>query len=103
MISTNNDRERQLNMMVNTQTCSGIMKVCTGIEGFDEITSGGLPQGRPTLLVGGAGAGKTLFAMEFLIRGAVQYNEPGVFVSFEENAEELTKNISSLGFDLKSL
>ncbi|HEX9840251.1 MAG TPA: circadian clock protein KaiC [Anaerolineales bacterium] len=75
----------------------------TGIPGMDEITGGGLPKGRPTLLAGGAGCGKTLFAMEFLVNGALQYDEPGVFVAFEENAEELAQNVASLGFDLKEL
>jgi circadian clock protein KaiC len=75
----------------------------TSIQGLDEITGGGLPKGRPTLVCGGAGCGKTLFAMEFLVRGATQYNEPGVFISFEETEKELTANVSSLGFDLNSL
>ena len=75
----------------------------TSIQGLDEITSGGLPTGRPTLVCGGAGCGKTLFAMEFLVRGATQYNEPGVFVSFEETEKELTANVASLGFDLATL
>jgi circadian clock protein KaiC len=75
----------------------------TSIQGLDEITGGGLPKGRPTLVCGGAGCGKTLFAMEFLVRGATQYNEPGVFISFEETANELTANVASLGFDLDSL
>jgi circadian clock protein KaiC len=75
----------------------------TGIPGMDEITGGGLPKGRPTLIAGSAGCGKTLFAMEFLVNGAIQYNEPGIFVAFEENAEELAQNIASLGFDLKEL
>src|SRR5664280_454267 len=75
----------------------------TGIQGFDEITGGGLPTGRPTLVCGGAGCGKTLFGMEFLVRGATQFNEPGVFMSFEETNEELTKNVASLGFDLEDL
>src|SRR5690349_5539611 len=78
-------------------------KVPTGIPGLDEITGGGLPQGRPTLVAGGAGCGKTLFAMEFLVNGAIQFDEPGVFVAFEENAEELAQNVVSLGFDLKKL
>jgi circadian clock protein KaiC len=78
-------------------------KAPTGIPGMDEITGGGLPKGRPTLVAGSAGCGKTLFAMEFLVNGAVQYNEPGVFVAFEENAEELAQNVASLGFDLKKL
>jgi circadian clock protein KaiC len=75
----------------------------TGIPGLDEITGGGLPKGRPTLVAGGAGSGKTLFAMEFLVNGATQYDEPGVFVAFEENADDLAQNVASLGFDLKKL
>jgi circadian clock protein KaiC len=78
-------------------------KCQTGIQGFDELTSGGLPRGRPTLLCGGPGCGKTLFSIEFLVRGATQFGEPGVFVSFEETAEDLTKNVASLGFDLDTL
>ncbi|MGH7244758.1 MAG: circadian clock protein KaiC [Phycisphaerales bacterium] len=80
-----------------------IEKAATGIQGLDEITGGGLPRGRPTLVCGGAGCGKTLLAMEFLVRGAAEFNEPGVFVSFEENAAELTQNVRSLGFDLDAL
>ena len=75
----------------------------TGIQGLDEITGGGLPKGRPTLICGGAGCGKTLLAMEFLVRGAAQFNEPGVFMAFEETAKDLTQNVASLGFDLKDL
>ena len=75
----------------------------TSIQGLDEITGGGLPKGRPTLVCGSAGCGKTLFAMEFLVRGATLYNEPGVFISFEETEKELTANVSSLGFDLNDL
>ncbi len=75
----------------------------TDIQGLDEITGGGLPKGRPTLVCGGPGCGKTLFAMEFLVRGATEYNEPGVFISFEETEEELSANVASLGFDLDSL
>ncbi|MCK9209964.1 MAG: circadian clock protein KaiC [Ignavibacteriaceae bacterium] len=78
-------------------------KAPTSIQGLDEITGGGLPKGRPTLVCGGAGCGKTLFAMEFLVRGATLYNEPGVFISFEETEQELTANVASLGFDLDSL
>src|SRR5215216_4217878 len=81
----------------------GLQKDRTGIPGFDEITGGGLPQGRPTLVCGSAGAGKTLFAMEFLVQGAIHHEQPGVFMSFEETDEELTKNVVSLGFDLKQL
>ena len=82
---------------------SALRKAPTGIQGLDEITNGGLPRGRPTLVCGSAGCGKTLFAMEFLVRGATQYGEPGVFMAFEESAEELTQNVRSLGFDLNRL
>ena len=75
----------------------------TGIQGLDEITGGGLPKGRPTLVCGGAGCGKTLLAMEFLVRGATEFDEPGVFMAFEENTKDLTQNVASLGFDLKDL
>jgi len=78
-------------------------KTPTGITGFDEITDGGLPKGRPTLVCGGAGCGKTLFRVEFLVRGAIQFNEPGVFMSFEETKEEITQNVVSLGFELDNL
>ena len=78
-------------------------KAPTGIQGLDEITGGGLPKGRPTLVCGGAGCGKTLLAMEFLVRGATQFNEPGVFMAFEETAKDLAQNVASLGFDLKDL
>jgi circadian clock protein KaiC len=81
----------------------GLLKERTGIPGFDEITRGGLPAGRPTLVCGSAGAGKTLFAMEFLVRGATMFNEPGVFISFEESSEELATNVASLGFDINQL
>jgi circadian clock protein KaiC len=80
-----------------------LAKTPTGIHGLDEITGGGLPAGRPTLVCGGAGCGKTLLAMEFLLRGALQYGEPGVFIAFEETGEELTQNVASLGFDLNQL
>src|SRR5215475_6494289 len=80
-----------------------IAKAPTGIKGLDEITLGGLPKGRPTLVCGSAGAGKTLFAMEFLVRGATLFNEPGVFISFEESDEELATNVASLGFDVNQL
>lgn len=75
----------------------------TGIAGLDAITGGGLPTGRPTLVCGGAGCGKTLLAMEFLVRGATDFDEPGVFMTFEESAQELTDNVASIGFDLPSL
>lgn len=85
----------------STQTF--LQKSQTGIQGLDEITGGGLPKGRPTLICGNAGCGKTLMAMEFLVKGATLYNEPGVFVSFEESVQELTTNVASLGFDLQAL
>jgi circadian clock protein KaiC len=78
-------------------------KAPTGIGGLDEITFGGLPRGRPTLVCGSAGCGKTLLAMEFLVRGAMEFGEPGVFVAFEETTDELTQNVRSLGFDLDDL
>ena len=78
-------------------------KAPTGIQGLDEITLGGLPRGRPTLISGGPGAGKTLFGLEFLVRGATRYDEPGVFISFEESIVDLAKNAASLGFDLDRL
>jgi circadian clock protein KaiC len=78
-------------------------KCPTGIQGLDEITGGGLPRGRPTLVCGGAGCGKTLLAAEFLVRGAVQFGEPGVFMSFEETEAELKANVASLRFDLAGL
>ena len=87
----------------NGQRLKSLPKSPTGIPGMDEITGGGLPRGRPTLVAGGAGCGKTLFAMEYLVNGAIQYGEPGVFMAFEENAEELAQNVTSLGFDLKQL
>ena len=80
-----------------------LTKCPTGIAGFDEITDGGLPQGRPTLVCGSAGCGKTLLGMEFLVRGALQYDEPGVFMAFEETEEDLKKNFVSMGYDLQEL
>ena len=78
-------------------------KSLTGIEGFDQITSGGLPTGRPTLVCGSAGCGKTLFAMSFLVNGVTKFDEPGVFMSFEESNDELAQNVASLGYDLPAL
>jgi len=82
---------------------NGIQKCPTGIAGLDQITEGGLPQGRPTLLCGNAGCGKTVLAMEFLVRGANEFNEPGVFVAFEETDKDLSQNVASMGFDLPAL
>jgi circadian clock protein KaiC len=78
-------------------------KAPTGIQGLDEITGGGLPRGRPTLVCGDVGCGKTLLAMQFLVRGATEYDEPGVFLAFGETAEDLTENVASLDFDLNHL
>src|ERR1700761_3000218 len=80
-----------------------LAKTPTGINGLDEITGGGLPLGRPTLVCGDAGCGKTLMSLEFIVRGATQFNEPGVFMAFEEKASELSANVASLGFDLDKL
>lgn len=82
---------------------NALPKAATGIQGLDEITCGGLPKGRPTLICGGPGCGKTLLAMEFLVRGATQFDEPGVCISFEETAAELSRNVASLGFDVDAL
>ncbi len=91
-------------MKTSTPTRSRNLPKClTGIAGLDEITGGGLPAGRPTLICGSAGSGKTMLAMEFLVRGATQYGEPGVFMMFEEDAAQLTVNVRSLGFDLEKL
>ncbi len=80
----------------------GVPKVCTGISGLDEITRGGLPAGRPTLLSGGPGCGKTMLAMEFICRGAMQFDEPGIFVSFEESPEDLEANFAECTFGLSA-
>jgi circadian clock protein KaiC len=80
-----------------------LQKCPTGITGLDEILNGGLPRGRPTLVCGGAGSGKTLLAMEFIVRGARDFEEPGVFMCFEETEQELATNVASLGFDLPAL
>src|SRR5665811_953934 len=82
---------------------AALPKSPTGIMGLDEVTGGGLPRGRPTLVCGPAGCGKTLLAMEFIVRGITQFDEPGVFLAFEETAADLTANVASLGFDLAQL
>lgn len=88
---------------VNLSKKVELSKAQSGIKGLDDITFGGLPRNRPTLVAGGAGSGKTMFAMEFVVHGAIDFNEPGVFVSFEENIGDLKKNFSSLGYDLDEL
>ena len=87
----------------STSPATRLLKCPTGIQGLDEITGGGLPRGRPTLVCGGAGCGKTLLAAEFLVRGAAQFDEPGVLMAFEETEAELKANVASLGFDLAGL
>lgn len=82
---------------------SSLAKAPTGIQGLDEVTGGGLPKGRVTLVCGSAGCGKSLLAMEFLVHGAVRYGEPGVCMDFEETEEKLAANVASLGFDLRAL
>ncbi len=77
------------------EASAGLAKVPSGIGGFDEITGGGLPKGRASLICGGAGSGKTLFALTYLVEGALRYDEPGVFMCFEENEEELAANVAS--------
>jgi len=90
--------------MVKKKHDTAVLEKCpTGIKGLDEITKGGLPKGRPTLICGSAGSGKTLFAMEFLMRGIMDYGEPGVFMTFEETPDDLAKNFISLGFDLPNM
>lgn len=90
--------------MVKAKQHADVLEKCpTGIRGLDEITKGGLPRGRSTLICGSAGSGKTLFATEYLMRGAMDYAEPGVFMTFEEKPEDLAKNIISLGFDLSDM
>src|SRR6185436_17212450 len=80
-----------------------LAKAATGIRGLDEITRGGLPRGRPTLICGGPGSGKTLLALTFLANGALMFDEPGVLMTFEENAEEIRSDVASLGFDTQTL
>jgi circadian clock protein KaiC len=88
---------------LETAPLGKLPKAQTGISGLDEVTGGGLPRGRPTLICGPAGCGKTLLAMEFLVRGITEFDEPGVFLAFEETAADLTANVASLGFDLARL
>ncbi len=88
---------------VVTHKLEPLQKAPTGIRGFDEITGGGLPKGRTTIVCGGAGCGKTMLGIEFLVRGALEFNEPGVLMAFEETPEDIAKNVASLGFDLQDL
>jgi circadian clock protein KaiC len=89
--------------MENSKGLPTLEKARTGMVGFDEITRGGVPKGRPTIVCGGPGCGKTMFAVEFLVRGATEFGEPGVLMTFEESGDDIAKNVASLGFDLKDL
>ena len=80
-----------------------LAKTPTGIDGLDEVMEGGLPKGRPTLICGSAGCGKTLMAIQFIYKGIVDHNEPGVFMTFEEPLDDLSKNVLSMGIDIKKL
>src|ERR1700723_3292145 len=80
-----------------------LQKSLSGIRGLDEITGGGLPRGRTTIVCGGPGCGKTMLGIEFLVRGATQFDEPGVLMAFEETPQEMARNVASLGFDLEDL
>ena len=92
-----------MNQNTNLRGPAGIRKVPTGIQGFDEITGGGLPHRRTTLVIGGAGSGKTIFALQSLVNGARQFGEPGIFVAFEETSREILANASTFGWDLEAL
>jgi circadian clock protein KaiC len=94
---------KSVKKQVTTDSKNSLPKSFTGIRGLDEITNGGLPSGRPTLVCGGPGCGKTLLAIEFIAKGILEYNEPGVIMAFEEKAEELAQNVASLGFDLEKM
>src|SRR5579862_6743179 len=98
MIASRNPRTRP-----KSSGLKKLSKTPTGIIGFDELTGGGLPQGRPSLVCGSAGCGKSLFAAEFLIRGATEFGESGVLMTFEETGEDIKKNVASLGFDVEKL
>jgi len=98
MKTTNSTKQKTKNRTLLT-----LQKTPTGISGLDEVTGGGLPKGRPTLVCGEAGSGKTMLSVEFIVRGAMQFDEPGVIMTFEERAAELAVNVASLGFDLEKL
>src|SRR6185312_10926967 len=96
-------QEQKRERRMRHRPMNGLEKVPTGIRGLDQVTHGGLPKGRTALVCGGPGTGKTLLGLEFLVRGAELYNEPGVCVAFEETVQELTTNMASLGHNLNSL
>ena len=97
------EHQNDVDLLLPVPLVSDLAKTLTGIRGLDEITRGGLPRGRPTLVCGGPGSGKTLLALTFLVNGAIQYDEPGVLMTFEENGEEIASDVASLGFDLPEL
>jgi circadian clock protein KaiC len=94
---------KRLKPAASSRALPQLKKASTGIAGFDEISGGGLPAGRPTIVCGGPGCGKTMFAMEFLVRGATEFGEPGVLITFEETTQEISRNVDSLGFNLQGL
>ena len=94
---------RDLKQKSQSRSLPGLQKAATGIKGLDEISAGGLPRGRTSIVCGGPGCGKTMLALEFLVRGAEEFGEPGVLLAFEETPEEMARNVASLGFDLKGL
>src|ERR1700741_2470986 len=94
---------KQTELAVPGNRTRDLPKSLTGIRGLDDITLGGLPQGRPTLVCGGPGSGKTLLGLTFLVNGTLRFAEPGVLMTFEENAEEVASDVASLGFDLPDL
>lgn len=98
MKTTNNTKQK-----TEKQALLTLQKIPTGISGLDEVTGGGLPKGRPSLVCGEAGSGKTMLSVEFIVRGAMEFDEPGVIMTFEERAAELAVNVASLGFDLEKL
>jgi circadian clock protein KaiC len=103
MASRNKQVNRSINGARSSFPLEGLEKCPTGIKGLDDISGGGLPKGRTTIICGGPGSGKTMLGLEFLVRGATEFDEPGVIMTFEESPEEMTRNVASLGFDLKGL
>ena len=102
-VAPRQSRDRPVGRVADGPRGPEFAKTPTGIRGLDEITRGGLPKGRPTLVCGGPGSGKTLLALTFLVNGAVQFGEPGVLLTFEENGDEIAADVASLGFNLPEL
>src|SRR5208337_3668456 len=95
--------KRVMRSLAENQDVAALHKMPTGVEGFDAITGGGLPRNRTTLLLGGPGSGKTVFALQTLVNTARQRGEPGIFVAFEENSRQIVANVASFGWDLSTL